>query len=186
MTSLSGRSIVVADYDPQWPVRFARERDLILRACGPHAFIAIEHVGSTAVPRLGAKPIIDIMPGLRSLDDAPPLIAKLATIGYEYVPEYEQPTPPFDSGLPERRYCRKDANGERAFHLHMVETASEFWARHLLFRDYLRAHPEAAREYARLKRELAARFGADRVGYTNAKTGFITGIEAKARAAARR
>ena len=86
---------------------------------------------------LGAKPIIDIMPGLRSLDDAPPLIAPLASIGYEYVPEHERPSE-IDEGMPFRRYFRKDVNGERAFHMHMVEAGSDFWRTQLLFRDFLR------------------------------------------------
>ncbi len=174
MTSLSGRPIVIADYDPEWPRRFRRECEAIFRTCGRSAFLRIEHVGSTAVPGLAAKPIVDMMPGVLSLADVPPLVATLASIGYEYVPEYE-------AELPERRYFRKDVGGERAFQLHVVEVGSDFWKRHLLFRDYLRAHDEAAAEYERLKRRLAAEYGADREGYTQAKTEFITGIEALAR-----
>lgn len=174
MTSRQADPIVIVAYDPEWPLRFQQERDLILRTCGTDAFVRIEHIGSTAVPGLGAKPIVDIMPGLRSLADAPRLIPFLETIGYEYVPAYE-------SDLPERRFCRKDVAGERAFHLHIVETTSGFWERHLLFRDYLRAHPEAAAAYERLKRRLAAEYGSDRVGYTDAKTEFIRSVEETAR-----
>jgi len=187
-TSRTGKPIVIADYDPRWPERFDRERALMLRTCGPDAFVAIEHVGSTSVPGLAAKPIIDIMPGLRSLDDAPRLIPLLESIGYEYVPEFERPNQ-FDEGMPFRRYFRKDEAGVRAFHLHMVETSSEFWRDHLTFRDYLRDHPGDAAAYAQVKRELAASFNASltptsdmNLGYTDRKSTFIEGIKAKARA----
>src|SRR5439155_192774 len=102
MTS-TGRPVVIADYDPAWPARFEDERALILQTCGDGPFVRIEHMGSTAVPGLAAKPVIDVMPGLRSLDDAPPLVPALESLGYEYVPEWERPNP-FDEGMPFRRY----------------------------------------------------------------------------------
>ncbi|TAK61178.1 MAG: GrpB family protein [Dehalococcoidia bacterium] len=184
----TGKPIVIADYDPAWPAKFVAERDLIVRTCGHGAFVSIEHVGSTSVPGLAAKPIIDMMPGLRSLDDAPPLIRLLESIGYEYVQAFERDTPS-GPGMPFRRYFRKDERGERAYHLHAVEVGSSFWVEHLLFRDYLRAHPEAAAEYARIKYELAAAFNTDltpssdiNVGYTDRKTEFVEMIKARARA----
>ena len=187
MTSRTGKPIVIADYDPAWPARFLAERQLILRTCPSAAFVRIEHVGSTSVPGLAAKPIIDLMPGLRLLDGAPPLVPLLASIGYEYVPEFEHDTAA-GPGMPFRRYFRKDEAGERAFHMHMVEAGSEFWTDHLLFRNYLRLHPEAAAEYAQLKREIAARYNATlsdhseiNTGYTDHKTAFIESIKAKAR-----
>ena len=152
--------------------KYEAEKARILAAIG-RWLVAIEHVGSTAVPGLGAKPIIDITAAIRSLSDTPQCVEPLRAIGYEYVPEFE-------ADLPERRYFRKGPP-EDHYHLHMVEQTSEFWARHLLFRDTLRAHPEVAREYERLKRELAARFGSDREGYTDAKTEFIESTIAKAR-----
>lgn len=186
MTSRTGKPIIIAAYDHAWPRRFAAERELIFATCGREPFVSIEHVGSTAVPGLGAKPIIDLMPGLRSLDDAPPLIARLATIGYEYGPEFED-------AMPFRRYFRKDEQRdggvERAFHMHMVVTSSEFWERHLLFRNYLRAFPDVAADYERLKREIAAEYNTNlgpdsdiNRDYTERKTDFVTGIEARARA----
>ena len=183
-----GRPVVIADYDPDWPRRFEAERGLIVRTCGARAFVRVEHVGSTSVPGLAAKPIIDMMPGLRSLDDAPLLIPLLESIGYEYVPAYEHDTSS-GPGMPFRRYFRKDENGERAYQLHAVVAESDFWAEHLLFRDYLRTHRDAADEYARLKRELAAAFNTTltpesdiNVGYTDRKTDFIESIKARARA----
>ena len=188
MTSRTGKPIVIADYEPRWPLRFEEERALIERTCGEGAFVRVEHVGSTSVPGLAAKPIIDIMPGLRELAGAAPLIPLLESTGYEYVPAFEHDTAS-GPGMPFRRYFRKDEHGERAFHLHVVEVGSAFWVDHLLFRDYLRAHPEAASEYARLKREIAARYNATltdasdvNVGYTDNKTGFIESIKEKARA----
>jgi GrpB-like predicted nucleotidyltransferase (UPF0157 family) len=165
--------IVIADYDPRWPAIFEEERARILEAVGEW-LLDIQHVGSTSVPGLAAKPIVDIMPGLRSLDDAPRVIAGMQSIGYQYIPVYED-------DLPERRYfVRPPGRGywhNRLFHVHAVETVSRFWRRHLAFRDYLRAHPEACDEYAALKRRLATEHGADREGYTEAKSEFITSIE---------
>jgi GrpB-like predicted nucleotidyltransferase (UPF0157 family) len=98
-------------------------------------------------------------------------------IGYQYIADYEDE-------LPERRYfVRPPGRGyrhKRLFHIHAVETTSAFWHRHLAFRDYMRAHAETAEEYAALKRRLAAEYGSDRVGYTEAKTDFITRIESLA------
>ena len=144
------------------------------------------------MPGLAAKPTVDIMPGLRSLDDAAPLIPLLERIGYAYVPEYERPNA-FDEGDPHRRYFRKDnERSERAFHMHMVETSSDFWRRQLLFRDWLRTHAADAAAYAALKRDLAARFNDAltpesnvNLGYTDNKTGFVEGVLAKAEAALR-
>lgn len=167
--------VIIVEYDPQWPNMYEDEKARVLDAIG-HAVVAIEHVGSTAVPGLGAKPIIDIMVGIPRLADAQQCIEPLRSIGYEYVPEYEVQ-------LPERRYFHKGPAGARTHHLHMVEPTSEFWERHLLFRDFLRAHPEASQHYDALKKELAAKFGPDREGYTEAKTPFIRAVEEKARAA---
>ena len=169
--------VFIADYNPGWPARYTAEKRRIIRAIGPWA-VEIEHVGSTSVPGLGAKPIIDILVGIRSLHDAAHCIEPLHGIGYEYVPEFE-------AIIPERRYFRRGPQDDH-YHVHMVELTSGFWERHLLFRDYLRAHPETAQEYERLKRELAAQFGSDRSGYTDAKTEFITAIEEKARTEQRR
>lgn len=168
--------IVIADYDPRWPAMYAEESARILEAAGEY-LLGIEHVGSTSVPGLAAKPIVDIMPGLRALSDAPGIIAAMEGIGYQYIPDYEDE-------LPERRFFVRPpgpANRHRRlFHLHAVETTTAFWRRHLAFRDHLRAHPDAAAEYAELKRRLAAGYGSDREGYTEAKTGFITRIESVA------
>ena len=154
--------VVIVGYDPNWPDVYQAEQALILDAIGPH-LAALEHVGSTSVPGLAAKPVIDMMAGLRKLADAQGCIGPLAALGYAYRPEYE-------ARLPERRYFVRPS-----FHLHVVERSSDFWVWHLAFRDALRADPR----YALLKRRLAACYGADREGYTEAKSVFIRSVEAR-------
>ena len=170
------RSIAIADYDPKWPIMYEEEKAEILSVIG-HKIVAIEHIGSTAVPNLGAKPIIDIMVAVRHLSDAEECIEPLKSIGYEYAPENE-------IAIPERRYFQKGPSEvpNQHLHLHMVERTSDFWQRQLLFRDYLRTHPDVANKYYRLKKELAAKHGSNREAYTDAKTSFIESVVAQARA----
>jgi GrpB-like predicted nucleotidyltransferase (UPF0157 family) len=165
--------IVVVDYDPAWPAMFGRERGRIAAALGD-LVAAIEHVGSTAVPRLGAKPVIDIMVGLRRLADGERCVRPLQRLGYEYKGEF---------GIRDRLYFRRFGEGGRSHQIHMVVHGSDFWQRHLLFRDHLRDHPQEAGDYYELKVRLAAEFQMDREGYTGAKTEFIESALAKARAA---
>lgn len=164
--------ITVADYDPDWPRRFDDERIAIEAAVGD-SILEIHHVGSTSVPGLAAKPVIDMLIGVSNLDGARKrVVGPLHDLGYDYVPEYE-------AVMPERLYFRK--GDPRGFHIHMVEPGGEFWERHLAFRDHLRSHPEAVTEYAALKRRLADEHGTDMDGYTDAKSNFIKGIEHLAR-----
>ncbi len=165
--------VVLVPYDASWPRRFAEEKAAISNALGDRT-VAIEHVGSTAVPGLLAKPTIDIMVGIRRLSEAAACIAALESLGYEYRPDVE-------AEMPERRYFDKGPPGSRSHHLHMVEFAGPFWMRHLLFRNFLRAHPDRAAAYGALKHELAARYTADRVAYTDAKGPFTDGAVADAR-----
>jgi GrpB-like predicted nucleotidyltransferase (UPF0157 family) len=133
----------------------------------------IEHIGSTAVPGLAAKPVIDILIGLPDFDLADELVARIVSMAYEYVQQYE-------TDLPLRRFFRKERDGVRTHHIHMVGIGADFWTRHLLFRDQLRAHPEIASEYAALKLALAKRDWQDVNDYADAKTDFIRCIEAEA------
>lgn len=165
--------VVIVDYDPKWPILYEEEKARIHGVIG-HAVVAIEHIGSTAVPGLGAKPIIDIMVALRRLADAEECVEPLQSIGYEYVPEY-------NDIIPERRYFHKGPAEARTHHLHMVELTSDFWERHMLFRDFLRTHPEEAQQYYDLKKELAGKYRSDREAYTEAKTAFIESVVDKAR-----
>jgi GrpB-like predicted nucleotidyltransferase (UPF0157 family) len=163
--------IEVVDYDPGWPRAYAEERDRIAAAIGD-TVLAIEHVGGTAVPGLPAKPVIDLMVGVEDIERAGPAVAGLINLGYEYIPELE-------SELPDRRYFRRGT--PETHHVHMVAASSDYWAEHLLFRDYLRAHPQAAEEYGKLKRGLAGRFRLDREAYRAGKVPFIDTVVAAAR-----
>lgn len=167
------RSVRIVDYDPRWSMLFEKERRQIEEVIG-HNVVRIEHIGSTAVHGLGAKPIIDIMVAVNCLSDAKKCIEPLESIGYEYVPEFEV-------SIPERRYSHKGhPPKEQHYHLHMVEPTSDFWRKHLLFRDFLRTHPKVAQEYYELKKRLAVEYGSNREGYTNTKTSFIESVIAKA------
>ncbi len=158
--------VTIRDYEPIWPAMYEAERRRIVEAIRPW-LVDIQHAGSTSVPGLAAKPVVDIMASVRSLDDDRHFVPAMQAIGYDYVPVYED-------DIPDRRYFRR---GEpRLFHVHVTEHEGDFWKRHLAFRDYLRGHPEAAAEYATLKRELAGQHGSDRLGYVNAKTEFIEGV----------
>jgi GrpB-like predicted nucleotidyltransferase (UPF0157 family) len=127
------------------------------------------------VPGLAAKPVVDIMVGVRSLEDSPVLVERLESIGYEYVPGLEET-------MPLRRYFRKLQNGRRTYQIHLVERSNaEWWNDHLDFRDHLRSHGGAARRYADLKLGLAARFRNDREAYTDGKTAFVAKALGEAR-----
>ena len=167
-----GATVVVAEYDPRWPERYQHERERILHAIGEY-IVAIEHIGSTAVPGLGAKPIIDIMVAVRSLArDVEACVEPLARLGYEYVPR-----PDFKDSV---FFCH-GVWGPSTRHLHLTEYGSAFWNEKLLFRDYLRRHVDTADEYCTLKRSLAARHATNRLAYTDAKTSYILSIVNRAR-----
>lgn len=166
-------TVVLEPYSPDWPRAFEGERERLLAALSDPAF-RIEHVGSTAVPGLGAKPILDILLGAPSLQAVEARVPDLCACGYDYLPEHE-------AMLPQRRFLAWPGSRPRRFHLHGVALGSDFWVDHLLFRDALRASPELASAYLDLKRELAARMGDDRAGYTEGKTAFIAAVVAKAR-----
>jgi GrpB-like predicted nucleotidyltransferase (UPF0157 family) len=172
--TLAGRGtqpVEVVDYDQGWPARYREERDRIAAAIGDSA-LAIEHVGGTAVPGLPAKPVIDVMIGVDDIERAGPAVAGLINLGYEYIPEFE-------SQLPDRRYFRRGS--PETHHVHMVPMDSDYFTGHLLFRDYLRTHPQAAEEYGKLKRGLAGRFPFDRDAYRAGKVPFIDTVVAAAR-----
>ncbi len=173
--------VALADYDPSWPERFRREA-AHLRACLPPELIGrIEHFGSTAVPGLAAKPVIDILVEVTSLDETRRRIAPvLEAQGYDY---FWRPAmfvgPPCYAW-----FIKRDAAGVRTHHIHMVESHFEHWDR-LRFRDHLIAHPEVADAYGALKRRLAAEHPADRVAYTKGKTAFVVRVTEEAKRQAR-
>lgn len=162
----------VVDYDSQWPVLYEQEKRRVLEAIG-HKVLSIEHVGSTAVPGLGAKPIIDIMACVLNSKDADDCVLLLKDIGYSDVtPQPENP---------DWYYCLGRGPHSVGYHLHLVRFMSDFWERHLLFRDFLRTHPETAQQYHELKKELTVKYVDNRVAYTESKTEFIESVIAKAR-----
>ncbi|HET8907577.1 MAG TPA: GrpB family protein [Ktedonobacterales bacterium] len=168
-----GATVVLADYDPHWPERYEYEKRRIAHALG-NRVVAIEHIGSTAVPGLGAKPIIDIMVAVRSLErDLPACIEPLRRLGYEHV----ERTDFTDSCF----FCH-GAWGPSTRHLHITEYGSAFWNEKLLFRDFLRLHNDTADEYFALKRSLAAKHATNRTAYTDAKSSYIHGVVNRARA----
>lgn len=157
--------ITIEDYDSLWPQRFETLRSPIAATLGDLAAL-IEHIGSTAVPGLAAKPIIDIDVRLRAATDLPLAISRLASSGYEHRG---------DLGVPGREAFRPPAD-DFPHHLYVCPPDSQEYRRHIAFRDYLRTHPEDASAYARLKRNLAARLGDRREAYTQAKGEFIAAI----------
>lgn len=159
------KRIRIVPYDPSWPDLFEGERR-DLEAVFAGVPVRVEHVGSTAVPGLASKPVLDIMIGVVELAHVEARLPSLEALGYQYVPEYE-------ARLPERRYFRKPVTRPRTHHLHAVVEGGELWLRHLRLRDILRARPDLAREYEELKRELAERFTHDGAAYTEAKSPFI-------------
>ncbi len=158
--------IRLAPYDPSWPNRFAQEQAALDEAIRSWATGGIHHVGSTAVPGLDAKPIIDILVGVDSLEASQACFGPLAKLGYLYAPYQAN----------EMHWFCKPHPSRRTHHLHLVPTDSSRFRDELAFRDRLRASPEAAEEYAALKRDLAERFGDDREAYTDAKTAFISRV----------
>jgi GrpB-like predicted nucleotidyltransferase (UPF0157 family) len=175
MEKYGAGSIVISDYDPAWPTLFEQESARIKNALGSFVF-AIEHVGSTAVPGLSSKPIIDLLVGVPSLKEAKErCVGPLEELGYVYIPEYA-------SWLPGELFFRKGLPGPWTHHVHLMEPSCPRWEARLVFRDYLRAHPEAAHAYANIKRSLAASSIGDIEAYRTGKNIFVEETTAKARA----
>jgi GrpB-like predicted nucleotidyltransferase (UPF0157 family) len=164
--------VVIVEYDPEWPILFDRESELIRSVLDKSLITRIEHFGSTAIPGLAAKPIVDILVGVSSLTTARQVtIAPLEKLGYAYwADNLNLDRMFFVKGLP--------PNSPRTHHLHMVDSNSILWKR-LLFRDYLREHSDEAARYERLKKQLARSFSSDREAYTLAKTDYINSVMQK-------
>jgi GrpB-like predicted nucleotidyltransferase (UPF0157 family) len=170
--------IIIVKYNPVWKLLFQEEVTRIRRVLDTTLITRIEHFGSTAVPGLAAKPIIDLLIGVESLSKAKQItISPLESLGYAYWRDNHDPQRMFFvKGLP--------PNSPRTHHLHMVEPDSILWER-LLFRDYLCQHPDEAENYAQLKRQLAQSFSsggeANREAYTQGKTEYIKSVMHKAK-----
>ncbi len=160
--------VILADPAPEWASLFAEEAGRISAALGP-AVVAIEHYGSTSIPGIKAKPIIDLLVGVPRLDDALDRVAAMEALGYDYAAH---------AGVPDHHIFGKGA--ARTHLAHFVEHEGQSWGECLLFRDRLRADAELARAYESLKVELAARHPQDRAAYTAGKTAFVSRVLAGA------
>lgn len=160
--------VKIVPADPAWSRLFEKEKARICAALGSR-FVAVEHFGSTAIPGLAAKPVIDLLGGVRSMSEADDLLAPLCDIGYDTSAE-------FNAALPDRRYLRRMAGDIRTHHLHLVVCGGEQWRRRLVFRDRLRANPMLLQQYESLKYKLAAKFPDDREAYTAAKSDFVMSV----------
>ena len=162
--------VTLVEDEGLWRGAFAAELERIRPALGPHA-LRIEHVGSTSIPGIVAKPIVDLAIEIDSLDSAPACIVALELLGYRYVPEFEEM-------LPDRRYLKLDRD-DFAFHVHIYGHGHKEFEDLILFRDHLHENPDDARAYEDLKKDLASRLG--RRDYTRAKAPFIQSIIERAR-----
>jgi GrpB-like predicted nucleotidyltransferase (UPF0157 family) len=158
--------VQVVPYDPAWRGRFDAEKALLEPAIGRWITGGIHHVGSTAVPGLAAKPVIDILAGVEDLPSSRTCFAELAKLDYQYAP-YR---------IGEMHWFCKPSASHRTHHLHLVPTGSRRYRAELAFRDILRSRPDLAERYQALKRQLAAEHRTDREAYTGAKRAFINEV----------
>lgn len=167
---MKNQDIHIVPYDPQWIAKFEKEKLLLEKTLGAWVSDGIHHVGSTSIPGVDAKPIVDILIGIHNLEDAQECIPLLEQIGYCHYPYRSDVMIWFCKPSPE----------EREFHLQLMQPSEPLWQERFLFRDYLKSHPHAAKEYMDLKKSLAEDFRQDREGYTDAKTHFVQTILKKA------
>ena len=168
MSGSSDRRVELVEHDPGWAALFEAEKGRIAAIFDGRA-VGIEHIGSTSVPDLRAKPIVDVLVGLRELELSDDEVAAMEQLGYHYLGEY---------GLAGRLFFRKEPP---THHVHIVEHGGDHWERQLTFRDALRTDADERQRYDEFKRRLAAE-GHPRDVYTELKTPFIREVEARARA----
>jgi GrpB-like predicted nucleotidyltransferase (UPF0157 family) len=162
-------AVVVVDYDLGWPSLFEQESRRVAGALG-EAVVAVEHIGSTSVPGLAAKPIVDMLAGLGTLALPSGAVDAMGELGYEFLGE---------KGIPGRLFFRKGR--PRTHHVHAVLMGSDLWDRHLAFRDYLRVHADEADDYAQFKRRLVHDVDGDRDRYVDGKEAYAAALERRAR-----
>ena len=163
-------AVRIVDYDPAWPGLAEQELRRIEEALGGAA-VRLEHVGSTAVPGLAAKPIVDLQLSVGAIEPRARYVEPLQGLGYLFAPAPESPDYHF-FGLPAER--------PRTHHLHVCEAGTEHELRHIAVRDFLRSHPDEAARYATLKREVVARHPQDRLAYIDGKDAYVTALERRA------
>ena len=165
--------VQIVPYNQAWPRMFAEEKGRLLDSLPAELIRRIEHFGSTAVPGLSAKPIVDMLVEVTSLEETKmKIVPVLEARGYDYFwrPTHGDDGPPFYAW-----FIKRDSAGVRSHHIHMVESDFEHWDR-LLFRDYLIERPDIAKEYEVLKSSLARAYRNDREAYTNGKTEFVVRV----------
>ncbi|MCM3705050.1 GrpB family protein [Cytobacillus firmus] len=165
------KPVFIEEYTSDWVKQFQEEREILKWIIGEKV-IAIEHIGSTSVEGLGAKPILDIAIGVNDLEVVSEFIEPLKQIGYEFV---------YHKEFPERRFFRKGQWRAGTHHLHFYKFQGEHWNNQILFRNYLRNNPGVSKEYHQLKVDLAEKFQFDRVSYTENKAPFIQNVLQKAK-----
>jgi GrpB-like predicted nucleotidyltransferase (UPF0157 family) len=163
------RKVEVVPPNPVWRSKFEQESKQVALALGENV-VTVHHVGSTSIPHIHAKPIIDMLAEVKDITQVDARNDAMAALGYQAMGEF---------GLPGRRYFIKEVDGTRTHQVHTFQSGAEV-ERHLAFRDYMTAHPEAARQYSDLKRELAKQFPTDIYGYMDGKDAFIKEMERKA------
>jgi len=168
-SSTDDAPIEVLEYDPAWPVLFEAERRLLQELLVPWLAGPVEHIGSTAVPGLPAKPIIDIMAPVHSLAGSTAAFAAASALNYLYYPYKPE----------QLHWFCKPSPAHRTHHLHLVPLGSTLWQQRLAFRDALRGSDALTARYAALKRQLAVQYRHDREGYTEAKGPFIAQVLAR-------
>jgi len=167
---LNSHDVEIVDYNPQWTEIFSAERDVLLAITKEH-FIALEHVGSTAIPGQRAKPIIDMMAAVHSLNELDTFLPELSNYGYQLI----------ETDMPNRHLLRRQVGSSQTFHLHIVELSTWDECNERLMRDYLLKNPQEVKAYGELKDELANTYAEDSLTYTKAKTRFIQSVVDKAR-----
>ena len=160
------RKVEVSSYQEQWPIQFREEAEKIKAIFGEE-IIAIHHIGSTAVPNLDAKPIIDLMPIVKQISHVDSYDDQMRELGYDPRGEY---------GIEGRRYFPKGED-HRTHHVHMFQAGSRHIERHLAFRDYLKEHPTVKEQYGQLKKTLAQQFPFDMDAYIRGKNDFVQSTE---------
>jgi GrpB-like predicted nucleotidyltransferase (UPF0157 family) len=161
--------IILSEYDPGWPVIYEAEKNNIINTIHPNNILSVEHIGSTAVPGLTAKPTIDILIQVRNSFNSELFKEDLKKIGYDFIPKPENPPPHM---MFAKGYAKTGISGQ-TFHSHIRYKGD--WDE-IVFRDFLRSDPEISRQYAYLKLELARKFPNDREKYTESKSEFIRSI----------
>jgi GrpB-like predicted nucleotidyltransferase (UPF0157 family) len=168
MLGLASGQLRLSPYEPNWPLLFGAEKERLFASLGNH-ILDVQHIGSTSIPGMPAKPILDIGVAVANFEEATRCVPLLEQLGYIYKGE---------NGIPRRHYFVK--GNPRTHHLHLLEIESEEWKNHLRFRDYLRAKPTSAQAYASLKQTMAMQFATDRDAYQNGKENFIQAVLQKA------